>query len=64
MEVADSFNIPSARPLRFGNIAGRGGGTSRVKYMNLVEWWIYLSIEKQFLVEYGLHLFTRVETPK
>ena len=45
------------------NHGSGGGGTSRVKVLNLYLRWIHFSIEALFLVEYDVYLFTaRVKT--
>ena len=63
MEEADPLIISPAGALWFSKIMGRGGGTGRVKVVNLYLRWIHFSIEALFLVEYDFYLFTaRVKT--
>ena len=37
---------------------GVGGGTGLIKLVNIFLGWIHFSIEKLFLVEYDVYLFT------
>ena len=52
MEGEDRPVFSPAGALRFGNIAGRGGGIGLVKVANIFLRWIHFSIEMLFSVKF------------